>query len=525
MSTSTGQHQQQRRPFEVETRTVDDKSDISKNIVTPADSRITPSVENSLGARLHIHVFGFEQPVHPIYYFEGCLGAKYTKWLFKRRRGIHSAIFITLFYLICIACYTRLEAWTRFEVIYFLTVTSFTVGYGDYHPTSDLSRLLTMLVIIIGLAFVLAEVTELINQAFAYIEAKSVEILQSVDIETQPGDVIKGIDVHIFSIIKSIIAVVTYIIIAALIFYANEGDDMSFVKALYFAVVTLTTVGYGDIKIHYTTTRVFLLFYITLSVIVVGSAIGNIATARSAILAEKTKLLRLASSHESDVMDMLNRLGDDDDEEDHEGERERERDDQVQVTDTGSANVNGFDIGGQETASASTATSPDAVLLAVDTVVVNSPTHAYVAAPASAARRGIDKTEFLISMLVAKGYIDRERDVEPLLGRFDELDSNKNGLLTRQELIRFRDEEAVRAGKAKDSISRDLEEHRQRRPHLNRLISRNFVLHDVEDENVQRAAASQIKVATPQKQRSLYKFDVGQSPRSRGMSDVSGGSS
>jgi potassium channel subfamily K, other eukaryote len=478
----------------------------------------SPCPERSLYGRLHRHLFSVDPPIHPIYYFESFLGPAYTKWLFKRRRGVHSAIFICGFYLLAIYAYTRLEPWTRFEVVYFLTVTSFTVGYGDLHPTSDSSRLLTMLVIIIGLAFVLAEVTELINRVLAYMEEKTGQILQSVDLDTMPGDVMEGIDVHVFTILKSIVAVVLYITVAAVFFLANE-DDWSFAKALYFAVVTLTTVGYGDIDIHYNTTKVFLVFYIPVSVIVVGSAIGNIATARSEILAEKTKLLRLASSHEQEVQDMINRL--DEDEED-----EEEEDVQEQVGD-------GQSRGATLTAGL-TPPAPMSVLVGEvspsvvhpNSVEVNllprgrsasrqlhphanlSPsTTASGAGPVTGGRVVIDRCEFLISMLSARGLVDRERDVEPLLERFAALDTNHSGSLTRAELMRFKEDESRRADRVKEAITRDLAVHRSRMPRLNRLLSTRMVLHDVDQEHVQAAAAAQMR--SPNKgQRSFRMLDA-----------------
>lgn len=46
--------------------------------------------------------------------------------------------------------FRRLEDWTWIESLYFTVVTTTTVGYGDLHPTTDTSRLVASIFILIG---------------------------------------------------------------------------------------------------------------------------------------------------------------------------------------------------------------------------------------------------------------------------------------------------------------------------------------------------------------------------------------
>eukprot|EP01047_Picozoa_sp_COSAG01_P015495 COSAG01_NODE_776_length_13693_cov_79.900029_17_plen_113_part_00 len=53
--------------------------------------------------------------------------------------------------------------------------------------------------------------------------------------------------------------------------------DMKFLDALYFTVVTVTTVGFGDYCPTSTSSKIFTLFYAPLAVVIVGGAISYIA--------------------------------------------------------------------------------------------------------------------------------------------------------------------------------------------------------------------------------------------------------
>jgi hypothetical protein len=48
-----------------------------------------------------------------------------------------------------------LEDWTWIESFYFSVVTLTTVGFGDFHPTSDGSRLFTAIYILVGVTITL----------------------------------------------------------------------------------------------------------------------------------------------------------------------------------------------------------------------------------------------------------------------------------------------------------------------------------------------------------------------------------
>ena len=57
--------------------------------------------------------------------------------------------------------YHVLEGWSFLDSLYFSVVTLATVGYGDFHPTTDVARLFTVGYILVGIGILAAFASEL----------------------------------------------------------------------------------------------------------------------------------------------------------------------------------------------------------------------------------------------------------------------------------------------------------------------------------------------------------------------------
>jgi voltage-gated potassium channel len=66
--------------------------------------------------------------------------------------------------------YWRFEDWGFIKSLYFAVVTLTTVGYGDLHPTSDGTRIFTIIYILTGLGVLVALLSSVAQQ---YIRQKS----------------------------------------------------------------------------------------------------------------------------------------------------------------------------------------------------------------------------------------------------------------------------------------------------------------------------------------------------------------
>jgi hypothetical protein len=70
-----------------------------------------------------------------------------------RRSQVSAAIVSIIFWItVGTVVFHTIENWTWIQALYFSVVTLATIGYGDLHPTTDLSRLITVIYILFAVA-------------------------------------------------------------------------------------------------------------------------------------------------------------------------------------------------------------------------------------------------------------------------------------------------------------------------------------------------------------------------------------
>ena len=190
---------------------------------------------------------------------------------------------VVLFYVLASVYYANVEGWDTTDCIYFLTVSISTVGYGDLHPTNDKSRTFTIFVILVGLIFIFSIISDMANFIISLAEEQAAKIRKQQDfVQVDPWKYWKkrGYTLGL---------VLLLVFFGALIVWLYE-EEWSYIKSLYFIVVTVTTVGYGDIDLPREGSKVFLIFFIPISVCVVAGALGSLGAIQIEMEADKKKL-------------------------------------------------------------------------------------------------------------------------------------------------------------------------------------------------------------------------------------------
>lgn len=192
---------------------------------------------------------------------------------------------VVLFYLFASLFYAYVENWNVTDCIYFLTVTISTVGYGDFSPTTDGSRMFTILVIVVGLVFIFSILSDMANFVLDLAEEQAAKIAKQKDITTfDPWKYWKKRS-------YSLMMVLFLLFVGSICLWQIEG--WTYIQALYFCVVTVTTIGYGDMAVDKDAAKIFLLFYIPLAVCIVAGALSSIAAIEVERRADEKKMENL----------------------------------------------------------------------------------------------------------------------------------------------------------------------------------------------------------------------------------------
>ena len=197
-----------------------------------------------------------------------------NEWL--RTHGL----ILTSFYAVGGIAYDELEGWPLLDSVYFLTVTITTVGYGDLCPVTDAGKLFTVVYAMVGIVFVFAALTPLVD---ALMWVKDVVLIpcappaaqsegrggSSLTLEQQRARAAWGYKYAAALAGPGIIFVLGLVI-------GFTVMDLKLVDSIYWSMITMTTIGYGDISATSKVQMAVLCLYLPTAVAALADAISAV---------------------------------------------------------------------------------------------------------------------------------------------------------------------------------------------------------------------------------------------------------
>ncbi len=90
-------------------------------------------------------------------------------------------VFILLLLVGANLFYTQIEHWSMIDALYFSVMTMSTVGYGDLVPTSDISKLFTVIYTFLSIGAFVAFTAKLLKITFENQKIREQEIKKRLD--------------------------------------------------------------------------------------------------------------------------------------------------------------------------------------------------------------------------------------------------------------------------------------------------------------------------------------------------------
>jgi len=146
-----------------------------------------------------------------------------------------------------VVVYQLLEGWSLSDSLYFMIVTATTVGYGDLSPATELGRIFTCAYALIGTAQISSAYTPVVERAIGLLEALSDTLLPNRIDSRRESISLEEINREISYPRRYLRAALPSLLLLVAVALARLWQGDGVVDALYFATVTCTTVGYGDI--------------------------------------------------------------------------------------------------------------------------------------------------------------------------------------------------------------------------------------------------------------------------------------
>jgi len=224
------------------------------------------------------------------------------------------------------------ESWALIDGLYFSVASISTVGYGDFVPQRDGSKLFTMFYIFFGITLVFSQVAQRLSGCLAALEDSFLSFLDKFDTTIGVSGRSAGISGKMldlngdgnFDFVEPppsiifwsqrlgpwMVVTLSFQLLSALAFKAVQ-PGLNFFDAFWHTYITATTVGYGDVALMTQGSRLLAIFHMILSVTFFAALISRVQELMS-LRADELKRSNLLQSQLSvDIMSQWDKQGSD----------------------------------------------------------------------------------------------------------------------------------------------------------------------------------------------------------------------
>lgn len=187
------------------------------------------------------------------------------------------------------------QGWSMIDGWYFAVVTIGTVGYGVLTPSHDVTRGLVVIYLMGGMVFFLFTMSILCNYLLDRLETYTKEN----SIHKKTGGVCGPRSVGLLGFF--------FLIVLSGTLYGLIFEDWNLIESLYFTIVTITTVGYGDYTPTTQRGRLLISFFILLAGGCFSAIVGGVIASYISIRSKAAALMFMMGPLTKEKLDAMDK--------------------------------------------------------------------------------------------------------------------------------------------------------------------------------------------------------------------------